>query len=125
MCGMIRTRVQLVSAVILVSISSFAQTAPKAKSPSGSSVPSTPLQSFSADRMMQNIKTLSSDEFEGRGPGSRGEDRTVDFLTEQFKDIGLEPGNPDGTYIQKVPMVGITPDPNMKLDFGGKVPQPQ
>lgn len=127
MSRMTRTRIQHVSAVILLAaLCVFAQTASKqAKPQSYSAFPSSALQSFSADRMMQNIKTLSSDDFEGRGPGSRGEDRTVDFLTKQFKDIGLEPGNPDGTYIQNVPMVGITPDPNMKLDFGGKVPQPQ
>src|SRR5207248_3648218 len=52
---------------------------------------------------------LSSDEFEGRAPGTRGEELTVRYLVDQFKKIGLKPGNTDGTYIQKVPLVGITP----------------
>ncbi|MBE3075225.1 MAG: M20/M25/M40 family metallo-hydrolase, partial [Actinobacteria bacterium] len=59
-------------------------------------------------QVLRHIKTLASDEFEGRAPGSKGEDLTVKYLTEQFKTLGLKPGNPDGTYVQKVPLVGIT-----------------
>jgi Zn-dependent M28 family amino/carboxypeptidase len=51
---------------------------------------------------------LSSDEFEGRAPGTPGEERTVQYLTAEFQKLGLKPGNTDGTYIQKVPLVGIT-----------------
>src|SRR3990172_1527749 len=62
----------------------------------------------SVERLMENIKTLSSDEFGGRAPGSEGEEKTVSYLTEKFKEIGLTPGNPDGTYVQDVPLVGVT-----------------
>ncbi|MFB3922797.1 MAG: M28 family metallopeptidase [Terriglobia bacterium] len=65
--------------------------------------------------MLENIRVLSSDEFEGRAPGTRGEELTIGFLESQFRKLSLLPGNPDGTYIQKVPMVGITSDPNMQL----------
>ena len=51
---------------------------------------------------------LSSDEFEGRAPGSKGEELTVKFLQDAFTKIGLEPGNTDGTFIQPLPLVGIT-----------------
>ena len=51
---------------------------------------------------------LSSDEFEGRAPGTKGEELTVKYLEDEFKKLGLQPGNPDGTYVQKVPLVGIT-----------------
>ena len=61
--------------------------------------------------VLAHTKTLSSDEFEGRAPGTKGEELTVTYLVDQFKKVGLKPGNTDGTYIQKVPLVGITPTP--------------
>jgi len=64
---------------------------------------------ISADTLLAEIERLASDEFEGRAPGSDGETRTVAYLTEQFSALGLEPGNPDGTWVQNVPLVGITP----------------
>ena len=63
------------------------------------------------DAVLAHTKTLSSDQFQGRGPGTPGEGLTVAYLLDQFKKLGLKPGNPDGTYIQKVPLVGITPAP--------------
>jgi hypothetical protein len=54
---------------------------------------------------------LSSDEYEGRGPGTHGEELTVRYLVDQFRMLGLKPGNTDGSYVQKVPLVGITPSP--------------
>jgi Zn-dependent M28 family amino/carboxypeptidase len=87
-----------------------------------SSAPSAPdaaLRSFSADRLLGHIRTLSSDEFEGRGPGSKGEQLTIKYLEDQYRSAGLEPGNPDGTYSQSVPLVGITPDKGMKLTLSG------
>ena len=66
---------------------------------------------LSADAMMADIRKLSSDEFEGRAPGSKGETLTVQYFVDQFKAMGLQPGNPDGTFIQKVPLVGISGGP--------------
>jgi Zn-dependent M28 family amino/carboxypeptidase len=63
-----------------------------------------------ATRMLNHIKVLASDDFQGRKPGTPGEDKTVAYLETAFKNIGLKPGHADGTYIQKVPMVGITPE---------------
>ena len=65
----------------------------------------------SADAMMADIRKLSSDEFEGRLPGTKGEALTVQYFVDQFKAMGLQPGNPDGTFIQKVPLVGISGGP--------------
>ena len=65
------------------------------------------LQSITADRILEHIKVLSADEFEGRGPGTAGEDRTVKYLIDQFRAMGLKPGNPDGSYVQKVPLAGF------------------
>ena len=72
---------------------------------------------FDAARLLHSIQTLASDEFEGRAPATRGEERTVAYLEKEFKQMGLEPGNPDGTYVQKVPMRGVTADPSMRLVF--------
>ena len=68
--------------------------------------------------LLQHIKTLSSDLFEGRFPGTKGEDLSVEYIQKQFASLGLKPGNPDGTYVQKVPMVGTTPDPSRRVPSG-------
>jgi len=78
------------------------------------------LDSLSADTIMQHTKALSADEYEGRGPGTKGEELTVNYLTEQFKRLGLKPGNPDGTYVQNVPLVGFTAQPTASFTAGGK-----
>ncbi len=57
---------------------------------------------------MRYTKELSADQFEGRAPGSKGEELTVNYLVDTFRKSGLKPGNTDGTYTQKVPLVGIT-----------------
>jgi Zn-dependent M28 family amino/carboxypeptidase len=66
------------------------------------------VSAFDAAKLMDHIEVLSSDEFGGRAPGSPGEEKTVAYLTDAFEQIGLSPGNPDGTYVQDVPLVGIT-----------------
>jgi Zn-dependent M28 family amino/carboxypeptidase len=83
------------------------------------SAPDAALRSFSADRILGHIRMLSSDEFEGRGPGSKGEQLTIKYLENQYRSSGLEPGNPDGTYLQSVPLVSITPDKSMKFTLTG------
>jgi Zn-dependent M28 family amino/carboxypeptidase len=70
-----------------------------------------------ATQLLEHIKVLASDEFEGRAPGGKGEELTVSYLTDQFRKVGLAPGNTDGTYVQKVPLVGITPDAKVSLTF--------
>ena len=70
--------------------------------------------------LMRHIERLSSDEFEGRHPGSEGERLTVRYLTGQFKALGLKPGNPDGTYVQNVPLVGLTAKPSVRIALGAK-----
>src|SRR5687767_4455661 len=78
-------------------------------------VPLSALPKISTKSILEHIKVLSADEFEGRAPGTPGEDRTVEYLVNEFKELGLKPGNTDGTYIQKVPLVGITPEPTQPL----------
>ena len=78
------------------------------------------LNAISADSLMGEIKTLSSDEFEGRKPGTAGEDKTVAYMQQQFQTMGLKPGNPDGTYLQKVPLAGITSKAQADFTVKGK-----
>ena len=58
----------------------------------------TALDGIKPAQILEHIKVLASDEYEGRGPGTPGEDKTVAYLTGQFQKMGLKPGNPDGTY---------------------------
>ena len=58
--------------------------------------------------LSKHISTLASDEFEGRAPGTKGEEKTFAYLTESFAAAGLQPGKPDGTWIQKATMTGVT-----------------
>src|SRR4051794_27820046 len=67
----------------------------------------TALESIKPAQVLEHIKVLASDEFEGRGPGTPGEEKTVAYLTGQFRKMGLKPGNPDGTFVQAVPLVGF------------------
>ena len=77
-------------------------------------------ESITSDDILKHIKVLAADEFEGRGPGTNGEELTVKYLTEQYQRLGLKPGNPDGTYIQKVPLVGFTGTPTASFTAGSK-----
>jgi Zn-dependent M28 family amino/carboxypeptidase len=67
------------------------------------------LPNLDTNRVLNDIKRLSADEMQGRLPGTDGERLAVQYLTDQFRAAGLEPGNPDGTWVQKVPLVGIRP----------------
>jgi Zn-dependent M28 family amino/carboxypeptidase len=69
----------------------------------------------------EHVRVLSSDEFEGRAPGTPGEDKTVEYLKTQFERMGLKPGNGD-SYFQTVPMMETTADESttMTVDVKGK-----
>ncbi len=69
-----------------------------------------------ADKLLEHVKILASDEFEGRGPSTPGEEKTLAYITEQFKSMGLKPGN-KGSYLQDVPVVSIAADPDTHMDL--------
>jgi Zn-dependent M28 family amino/carboxypeptidase len=56
-------------------------------------------------RLTDTVRTLASDTFLGRAPGTPGEDRTLGYLIARFADAGLEPAGPDGSWVQKVPLL--------------------
>jgi Zn-dependent M28 family amino/carboxypeptidase len=74
------------------------------------------LESITAEELSRNVEILSSDEFEGRGPVSKGEEKTISFLKEEFQKVGVKPGNGD-SYFQEVPLVEITAGPVTKLEI--------
>lgn len=65
------------------------------------------LEAIDAEGILGHIRVLASDEFEGRGPGTAGEEKTAAYLVDRFKAMGLKPGNPNGSYEQPVPLVGF------------------
>jgi Zn-dependent M28 family amino/carboxypeptidase len=81
---------------------------------------------FDAKRLSNEVKTLSSDAFEGRGPATAGETRTVAYVIEQMQAAGLQPGGEikDGkrTWTQAVPLLRAEIDgtPALAFDVGGK-----
>ncbi len=81
---------------------------PQVVSSAAEAVPAEAIAAVDTATLMQHVRVLAHDSLLGRQPGSAGEDKTVAYLESQFKAIGLKPGNTDGTYIQKVPLVGIT-----------------
>ena len=69
--------------------------------------------------MTEHIKTLASDEFEGRAPASPGGEKTQDYLAKQLSALGIEPGAPDGTYLQQVPIVESVVERNFVISVPG------
>ena len=88
--------------------------------PPSAELPSAALNAIDPDEFLADIRTLASDEYEGRAPGGRGEELSVEYIVGRFKEIGLQPGNPDGTYVQTVPMAGLDVRPALTLTVGGE-----
>ncbi|WP_033073420.1 M28 family metallopeptidase [Sphingopyxis sp. MWB1] len=86
------------------------------------SIPEVTIPEISLKTMQDVVGALASDAFEGRAPGTVGEEKTVALLIERFKAAGLEPGN-NGSWTQDVPLVEITAENVSPLTFtGGKTP---
>lgn len=77
------------------------------------------LAHFNEASLLRRIEIMAHDSMEGRAPGTPGEERTVRYLESEFRAMGLAPGNPDGTFIQNVPLVEITPRVTASLNIGG------
>ena len=74
-----------------------------------------PAPPISAERIKADVRILSSDEFDGRGPGEKGEAATIAFIARSFAEAGLEPGGLDGKWTQKVPVVRLDRLPGAQL----------
>jgi Zn-dependent M28 family amino/carboxypeptidase len=75
------------------------------------------MQTIDPERIRAHVRYLSSDLLEGRGTGQRGGDLAAEYMATQFALEGLKPAGDHGTFMQKVPLVGVTPDPATKFSL--------
>jgi Zn-dependent M28 family amino/carboxypeptidase len=73
-----------------------------------SPVPARALQSITPEGILNHIRVLASDEFDGRAPATPGEQKSLDYIIGQCKALKLSPGNPDGSWLEPVALWGIT-----------------
>lgn len=73
------------------------------------------------ERMSSLTRALASDEMQGRAPGTEGERRTVAWLIEQFRGLGLQPGGENGGWTQRVPLIRtqLAANPTVTISQGG------
>lgn len=104
----------LTAAAVLVLTTACTQPAPPPPPP-----PTPAEDQITVDALTAHIKVLASDEFEGRAPATPGGEKTADYLVKQLTAIGIDPGAPDGTYLQQVPIVEAVTDRNFVLSVPG------
>ncbi len=77
---------------------------------------------INADNLSRHVRVLASDEFEGRAPATRGEEKTVAYIVDELKRAGVRPGGEQGTWTQDVPLVRAQVDGTVtaSLRIGGK-----
>ena len=111
-----RPNVTLTLLALFLSYPSFAETAPQT-SPAGEKAAAA---TITADELRGAVRFLADDLLEGRGPGSRGDRMAELYLATEMEKIGLEPGAPDGTWLQPVEFVGFRTTPGtLTLEEGG------
>ena len=75
------------------------------------------IQAIKPENIETHVRFLSHDLLEGRGTGQRGGDLAAEYIATQFALYGLKPAGDKATYMQKVPMVGITPGADTRFSF--------
>src|SRR6201997_141058 len=75
------------------------------------------MQKVDPERIRAHVRFLAHDLLEGRGTGQRGGDIAAEYIATQLALDGLQPAGDNGTFLQKVPMVGITPSPETRFWF--------
>ena len=80
-----------------------------------------PAPTITPAELSATVKTISSDAYQGRAPGTEGEKKTIDYLVGRFRALGLQPGGPGGQWTQAVPMIhNIAGTPStLKVEVGG------
>ncbi|HWW13980.1 MAG TPA: M28 family peptidase [Candidatus Dormibacteraeota bacterium] len=75
------------------------------------------MQTINPEHIRWHVRYLSHDLLEGRGTGQRGGDIAAEYIATQFAEYGLKPAGDNGSYMQKVPLVGITTLPETKFSL--------
>src|SRR6266536_5959008 len=97
-----------------------AQAARKPNPPASAHLPGAAiaaLEKIDPEHIRAHVRYLSLDLLEGRGTGQRGGDIAAEYIATQFWLDGLKPAGENGTFFQKVPMVGITPAPETTFEL--------
>ncbi len=96
---------------VIVTLFVLAGCAPRDEASGPARIPAEALAAIDTTVLLRHIRDLAHDSMLGRAPGSLGEDRTVAYLEREFRALGLSPGNPDGSFLQPVPLVAMTAVP--------------
>ena len=73
------------------------------------------METITPDHVRWHVRFLAHDLLEGRGTGQRGGDIAAEYIATQFAEYGLKPIGDNGSYLQKVPLVGITTLPDTQF----------
>jgi len=115
-----KSRFVLLGILLVTTVSATQGSQKQSHSQSSVRLPGTAInamQKIDPQRIRAHVRFLSHDLLEGRGTGQRGGDIAGEYIGTQFALYGLKPAGDNGTYLQKVPMVGITPDPATTFSF--------
>jgi Zn-dependent M28 family amino/carboxypeptidase len=113
-------RATALAAVVAIAACATDKSGTSASGASSSGAVDTAAGAITAEGLLQHIADLSADSMEGRGPGTPGEQKAVAYMESQFKALGLKPGNPDGTYLQNVDLIGYVAHPTASFKAGNK-----
>src|SRR5437867_998479 len=103
-------RLILVSSVAVLALALWLD-----RQPGNAQAPKAAAPVFSAERIRADVKHLADDRFEGRGIGTLGEERAIEFIAAEFAKAGLKPAGQRGTFFQTVPLVDVTTGPKATL----------
>jgi Zn-dependent M28 family amino/carboxypeptidase len=82
------------------------------------------MEAIDPEKIKADVKELSADAYEGRGTGQKGGDKAADYIAKKFASYGLKPAGDNGTFLQKVAMVGIATEPSSTLQLVPNSGQP-
>jgi Zn-dependent M28 family amino/carboxypeptidase len=105
---------KIASAVLVLLALGCSTSAPPPAPPAGPAE-----DQITTESLVSHLKVLASDEFEGRAPATPGGQKTQDYLARQLSALGIEPGAPDGTFFQQVPIVESVVERNFVLSVPG------